>query len=60
MNHVRDEADNYRRLYENASGETGQVREELKRCETRLRDLQTEVYIFQKEKEIFYLFIKFS
>jgi hypothetical protein len=40
---ARDEADNYRRSYENAMGDAGQVRDELKKCEIRVRDLQNEV-----------------
>jgi hypothetical protein len=35
--------EDYRRKYENVMGETGLVREELKRAENQVRELQNEV-----------------
>jgi hypothetical protein len=40
---AREEAENYRRSYDDAIGKAGQVREELKNCEIRVRELQNEV-----------------
>jgi len=41
--HLRDEVEHYRSSYNNELGEAGQVRDELKKCEIRVRELQNEV-----------------
>ncbi|CAF0721783.1 unnamed protein product [Adineta steineri] len=42
INRLRSENEDYRRSYENTLGEAGQVREELKKCENKVRDLQNQ------------------
>ncbi|CAF3484271.1 unnamed protein product [Rotaria socialis] len=51
LNQLREEVEYYRRSYEDKLGEAGQVRDELKRCEARVRELQNEKENLKKVNE---------